>query len=300
MLTRQLGLKSAKQAFGTRAPDRASPAIRPAPANREAQQSSPVFKSLVCETQTAALLSATVTSIINGLGKLPDGMAIAELKRHQPNDQSQVPSLRGWLTDADVDPSVTLAITYFFQDLGGACRQLRQLFTDAARMGEGRAVVLHRAELGRTWRGVCAQAIFAITEIDNEVGRFVNELYSQSLPTLVGLLEEARDGNRPCLDPSGKPFVPALAQRRRSPRRMMLQECMLQVRRRTIRAMVRDVATGGLGLSKVGSDIGRNDIVVIEMFNGRRLTGSVMWAKDGLAGVKFATPLGLNDPLIAA
>ena len=61
-----------------------------------------------------------------------------------------------------------------------------------------------------------------------------------------------------------------------------------------------DVATGGLGLSKVGSDIGRNDIVVIEMFNGRRLTGSVMWAKDGLAGVKFATPLGLNDPLIAA
>lgn len=262
-------------------------------------QHAAVIEAIMCEAQNAALLSATVASIVNALAGLPEEAALQWLKTFRPSGHTQLPALRGWLIDADVDPAALRAAVHFHLDVTRGLQKLDELAADARVLGAGRAIVLHRLDLERIWRAACDQAIFAVRKLGAELGPQVIELYQLSVPVLVPLLAEARDGGTPCMDAEGRPFVPELPQRRRAPRRMVNQECLVHVRRNTVRAMIRDVAIGGFGLARLPADVARNDIVVVEMRNKRRFTGTVMWTKDGHAGIKLTTPLSPSDPLIA-
>jgi len=77
------------------------------------------------------------------------------------------------------------------------------------------------------------------------------DLYTQNTRVISALLTGASNGLRPCLNGDGKLYVPPLPQRRRWPRRTVLQNCVIFSAGNLQSAFVRDASAGGLGLGRV-------------------------------------------------
>ena len=116
---------------------------------------------------------------------------------------------------------------------------------------------------------------------------------------LARLLNAVIHGKHPCLDPRGAIFLPALPQRRRARRFALLQDCAILFRGIRYDAFAKDISATGLGLTNAPPLILKHPIDV-ELKGGRRLSGTVVWVKDGKVGVEFLTLLPPNDPLLAA
>ncbi len=278
------------------------PSLFPVPPERALYQQrelkgAGLAEALVCETHLAALQTATVTSAINALrhsGRLADPQAMWDfIPHHTP----MLLASRAWLDEAGLSAVAIEAIETFFAELKPARHHLAQMFADAAAIGWPRSEVLHLRTVTDGWRSASGAATAAIRQLDDELRYTLPERYAETVPVLSSLLNSARDGLQPCIDAAGRPFMPELPQRRRASRKGLFHECVVQHARRTVRAMVRDVSSGGLGLDGV-EGLNPHDLVVVELASGRRLTGLVVWSKGRLAGVRLSTSLPPNDPLL--
>ena len=274
--------------------------IHPAPPKFRASdqdQNSPLFESLVCDTHTAALLTAAITSAVNGFKSPAAAYTQAQLQMYLPRDPTVGLALGRWAWEAGLQPQTIDAVLAFFADLEPARRQLGRYFNDANTLGPERAVALHRFALASAWRGICPSAIAAIGLLGIEAKYRLPDFYRANGDVLSQLLAAAAAGEAPCIDKAGQPFLPALPQRRRSSRRSLGQSGLITIHGKTIRGFVRDVSTGGFGLESVpilekGAD------VAIELSTGRRFAGKVAWYARGRAGIIFDRPLTPNDPML--
>ena len=274
--------------------------IHPAPHHSyqtDPDQSASVFESLVCETHTAALLTAAMTSVANTLKNLSTARTEVELGPYMPHDPTVVIAFRRWASEADIGIATLSALASYFSDLEPARRQTSRYFADANVIGPDRAAALHQFALTGAWRGVCRSAVSAVKQLNTEIEERLPELYALNAGVLVRLLEAAAQGESPCVDARGQPYLPALPQRRQTSRRMVGQAAMVTIDGAKFRAYVRDVSAGGFGLDQVPI-IEAGKTAVIEMITGRRFTGAVVWYKQGRAGVRFVRPLTPNDPLL--
>lgn len=256
-----------------------------------------LLEAIVCETHLSALQTATVTSAVNALrfsGRLDDPHAIGNFVPHQP---PILLATRGWLVEAGLDPETIEEVEVFFDELRPARVHLERLLTDASALGIIRAEILHREAVTASWKLAAKGAIGAVKSLDRALRFSLPERYAESVPVLVSLLNGVIDGLQPCVNAAGQPYLPELPQRRRAARKGLFQECSVRHSRRTVRALVRDVSSGGLGLDGVAG-LNPHEMVIIDLDSGRRLMGSVVWVKGRLAGVKFGTPLPPNDPLL--
>lgn len=87
-------------------------------------------------------------------------------------------------------------------------------------------------------------------------------------------------------------------QRRRWNRKDLDLPCRVESRGASLSATVRNISLGGALLSGVPFLI-RGTPVCVTLECGRSLDATVMWARDDKAGIKFASQLMFNDPLIA-
>lgn len=275
-----------------------SPALAPDRlVRRPSLEEATLIEALVCETHLAALQTATVTSAVNALqrpGRIENPM---EIKRFIPHKPAILLAPGGWLLDVGLDKSTIEDVEVFFEELRPARAYLKNFFHDADELGVARAEVLHRSKLAASWQLASRGAAIAVKSLDQSLRFSLPELYAATVPVLVSLLNSTADGLQPCIDAAGHPFLPDLPQRRRSARRGVFQECKVQHSRRTSRAMVRDVSSGGLGLDGIDG-LRRNELVVIDFDTGRRVMGTVAWVKGRTAGVRFSVPLPPNDPLL--
>lgn len=259
--------------------------------------SASVFEALVCETHTAALLTAAMTSVANTLKNLSSARTEAELGPYMPHDPTVVIAFRRWASEAGISIATLSSLASYFADLEPARRQTGRYFSDANVIGTDRAAALHQFALTGVWRGVCRSAISAIKHLNTEIEDRLPELYALNAGVLVRLLEAAAGGQSPCVDARGQLYLPVLPQRRQTSRRMVGQAAMVTVDGAKFRAYVRDVSAGGFGLDSVPR-LELNRSAVIETATGRRFTGTVAWSKGGRAGIKFMRPLTPNDPLL--
>ena len=256
-----------------------------------------LLDAIVCETHYATLQTAAVTSAVNALrhpGRLDDPHSISNFVPHQP---PILLATRGWLVDAGLDPETLEDVEVFFDELRPARAHLERLFTDASALGFIRAEILNRDAVTESWRLAAKGAIAAVKSLDRALRFSLPERYAESVPVLVSLLNGVVDGMQPCINAAGQPYLPELPQRRRSARKGLFQECSVRHRRRSVRALVRDVSSGGLGLDGL-SGVNTHEMVIVDLDSGRRLMGSVAWVKGRLVGVKFGSPLPPNDPLL--
>lgn len=252
---------------------------------------------VVCETHKAALQTATVTSAANALGRhgrVAQPMLIRDFVPHPP---PFLPALAGWLRDADMDGRPSAAVESFFSALRPARRHLERFLEDVDDLGLSRAEALNRHLVAGSWKSACRSAAAAVRSLDHSFRGLLPAHCTDSVAILVGLLNGAADGFDPCIDSSGKLFLPELPQRRRSARKGLFQPCRVRCNRDWRDALARDVSPGGLGLEGV-EGLRPRDTVVVDMRSGRRLVGCVMWVDGPMCGVGFGTPLPPNDPLL--
>ena len=257
----------------------------------------PLLETIVTDTHTAALLTATIASFANALHLPGIVRTQAELQMYLPRDTVVLSGFRRWASEAGLSGNAAESVSAFFADLGPARRQMQRYFTDANAIGLDRAGALHRMTLTSAWRGACRSAAAAVRHVASETEGGLPDLYTLSAGVLGRILNAAANGDTPCIGANGQPFLPALPQRRNSTRRYLGQSARVTAAGRTMQAYVRDVSAGGFGLEQIPAfDPGQ--VLSIELAAGRRFTGTVMWSKAGRAGIRLNRTLTPNDPLL--
>ena len=118
----------------------------------------PLLETIVTDTHTTALLTATITRVANALHLAGTTRTQAELQLYVPRDPAVLASFRRWASEAGISAMAAESVTAFFADLGPARRQMQRYFTDANSIGLDRASALHRLTLTSAWRGTPATA----------------------------------------------------------------------------------------------------------------------------------------------
>jgi hypothetical protein len=276
----------------------AVPAVHEEPAQAVLPDSSmPILEAFVCETHSAALLAATITSAVNAFKRQDVDKSEAALRPYVPREPALISVLRNGMLETDLDEDTLAVISDFFDDLAPARIALDQFFADANHIGAERASALHLLPLGNSWRRACEDALVAARQLHGYLGRLPPQ-YTSNSQVLIELLQDAAHGGSPCLNDEGQIFIPDLPQRRRTARRTICQPCTITYNRTTATAFVRDVSPGGFGLERVPALVPKS-LVLIELPSGRRFTGVVAWCDGSSAGVRFSRTLLPNDPLLS-
>jgi PilZ domain len=260
------------------------------------ESSMPVLEALVCETHSAALLTATIASVVNAFKCQSTERSEAGLKPYVPREPALISVLRNGMLETDLDEETVAVISDFFDDLAPARIALDQYFADANHIGPERASALHLLALSNAWRRACEDALAAVRQLHGHLGRLTLQ-YTSNSKVLMELLQEVIGGS-PCLDAEGQISLPELPQRRRTARRTICQPCTITHNRMTSQAFVRDVSPGGFGLERVPQLVPKS-LVLIELPSGRKFTGVVAWCNGHSAGVRFSRTLLPNDPLLS-
>lgn len=257
----------------------------------------PVIEALVCETHSAALLTAAIASATNAFRLQGTDRSEAALKPYVPREPALISVLKNGMLEADLDEELVGVVCDFFDDLAPARIALDQYFADANHIGTDRASALHLLALTNSWRRASKDALAAVRMLHVHIGSLPPQ-YTSNSDVLVDLLQQIIGGGTPCIDASGKIALPDLPQRRRNARRTICQPCKITHNRTTSNAFVRDVSPGGFGLEQV-PPLAPNSLILIELPSGRRFTAVVAWCTGSTAGVRFARTLLPNDPLLS-
>lgn len=264
----------------------------------EVPQTHPLMEKLVADTHSAALMTAAVTSVINAF-KEAAAHEPSQLRQYVPTPGGMILGLEMLAREAHLSVEADAAVRAFFSHLEPCLLEMESYFADAHTMGIGRANALHRYSLASSWRLVCLSAGDAVEALASETEDRLPDLYNLSAGILNRLLDAAARGQSPCLNADGKPYLPALPQRRQGARRVLHQPATLNCGGDVIRVFVRDVSQGGLGLERVRR-VKDGDLVTVTLQTGRTFTGTVVWRKGARAGVRLADQLAPNDPLLWA
>jgi len=258
----------------------------------------PIFEALVCETHSAALLTAAITSAVNAFSSEATEKREVGLRPFTPREPTLATDLRNGMIETDLDEETTIVISDFFAALAPARIALDQYFADARHIGPERASGLHLVALADTWHRACENALAAIEIVQQDIAQRLPTQYRINSRVLANMLADAARGGSPCLDPQGRICLPDLPQRRTSARRTLRQPCIVTSNGKAARAFVGNVSSNGVGLERV-PQLQPENLVLIEFLSGRRLSGVVTWCDGSSAGVQLSTELLANDPLLS-
>ncbi len=255
------------------------------------------LETVIAEAHTLAISVAVVTTAANALDDWRTPIDAKSIEVHRPQVAALSALLMGLdANDHDAQFSAPLAIEALDAIADGNAK-LDEYLADCATLNASRAATLHTRSLQNVWRAAARRMAEMVVAWERETSGAVPEVYQKNTQVLTSLLSSASGGLRPCLNASGKLYVPPLPQRRRFPRRAMLEACTVFCNGIEREAFVRDVSAGGLGLDRV-QGLKRGDVVSVSFNTGRHLTGRITWATGQGAGVTLHQPLNSSDPLI--
>lgn len=266
---------------------------------RRPASNAPLFEALVCETHHAAAMSAIVASCINGSAKGSHRLDHTQVDRFFPAKPAVLMSLtRRSLLEVEPLAETQDVIDAFFDAMRGLRHALDTYFDDAAAIGADRASVVQARRMSNAAGSLCHEALRAVHALEIETPGRLPALYCDHAAALTRLLLDAERGGTPCLDRKGSPFLPELPQRRHSTRRTLGQNCRLLYHKVVVSAFAKDISEGGIGLLRAPF-LRTDDLVTVELDNGRRFRGLVAWTRGEAAGVRFFGMLSSTDPLLA-
>jgi hypothetical protein len=258
-----------------------------------------LFEHLTSEAHAVAVEVAVVTTAANALNDWRTPIAPGDVARFTP----QTATLRALLLVLDnnhlIDGRVSGELLSFIADVDAGREALEAYLDDCESISADRAGLVHARVLRTGWRALALDAKRHIIHLESTWPVPLSELYSQNTRIVSALLSGAGNGLKPCLDEGGRLYVPPLPQRRRAPRRSVLQNCVVHGPAQQLQTgFIRDASMGGLGLGRI-SGLRRGDHVRVDLANGRQLHGSIAWVTGSSAGLRFDVTLEPSDSLIA-
>ena len=256
-----------------------------------------LFEHLASEVHAVGVDIAVATTAANALNdwRTPiDPVDVARFAPHSSTLRALLPVLEN---NHSLDGHRTAELQSFIAEIDAARSILDNYLDDCDAISPGRAGLVHARLLRKQWRATSFSAKQFILDLERG-GVPLPELYQQNTRILSALLTGAGNGLKPCLDEHGRLYVPPLPQRRRAPRRAVLQNCMVHGPASTQTGFIRDASAGGLGLGRI-EGLKRGNRVRVELTNGRQLHGTIAWITGGSAGLRFDISLAPSDSLIA-
>ena len=255
-----------------------------------------VVERIVCHAHAAALHTAVVTSAINGL-RLPGRLRCPLALRNVLPGEIAVGEL---LSRGRAGGMITAPLIRKLMDFFNAVAQVRTstltFCADVDEYGAVHAAFLHIHALHKASLRASRQALHVVRDLNDHFCTQLPRRYGENTRVLTYLLTDVIEGGQPCLDAFGDISVPTLPQRRPAPRRCAWLSCVVEHQGITSPAIVKDISVSGVGLAQAPTLL-PNKVILMELQNGRCLTGTVIWSRGSSAGIEFDSPLEGDDAL---
>ncbi len=245
------------------------------------------------EVERLCVLSAMSASIANGHAVGLANLKSRGLVTYFPIESAKM-TLAGlrfkkWYSDR----AVTKNLTEFIAALAEA--KVENIEFVASGFTELRADDQGYPAMARAWQVVCSKGRRLLAEIDKELSSFAIQGAAGEAAPLLDLLEKSVSGAYPLIDANGDVIMPQWAEQREFPRIPVRSAAQLKCRGEEQGVVLRDISINGLGLENVS---GLNDGVQVEvkLARGSLLRGTVVWLRQGRAGVSLQRPFHADDP----
>ncbi|MFN3869559.1 MAG: PilZ domain-containing protein [Hyphomicrobiaceae bacterium] len=256
-----------------------------------------LLRALVQEVHTAALLTAAACTAMNVATTPQAPKALSDAHGLVANFPARLEDWPNRILEEQLTEVTLQSIAVFYSLFQQSRSRMLAFEREATSIGLDRAGAVHLVPLTRGWRLAARHASIAVQALTEEATYILPETYQQNVATLTLALDHAIAGRPALLDTDGRIVLPVMAERRRTPRRSLLQTAHLRIANTTVLVYARDVSVGGIGLANV-PPLPPSDTALIELSCGRVLRGKIAWQDDGNAGLRFERPLKPTDPLI--
>lgn len=257
-----------------------------------------LFEHLISETHAIAVGVAVVATAANALHDGQRAIRPSDIARFAPDDAALRMLLPVLIDHEAIDDALMPGLLTFLDDLAFGSAGLNAFLDDCEALSAPRAAILHAHRLQACWRALARDTKTLLLDLERAPGASLPDLHRLNARVVSALLSGAANGLKPCLDETGRLYVPPLPQKRRAPRRAVLQNCLVHGPHHMQTGFVRDASAGGLGLGRVAG-LKRGDRVRVDFVSGRQFHGTIQWITGASAGMRFDAPLSPSDALVA-
>ncbi len=257
-----------------------------------------LFEALVCEFHWAALQIGGIASCFNASLAFERMWMLRTCSNLVPVESPVIKvALRAW-QDIGLSGELASSISKIYFDLADA-KHLSMPLIEQAGAFAGPAVSRTKLEqINALWRKLTEDCKDVVGRLEPETRWRFNSLYTGNALVLGKFLHEAISGGFGCVNQFGEVAIPVLPQRRKTPRYVLLQPCKISDKSGSSIAFARDIAKSGIGLD-CERDLALKEKVVVELRNGRKMKGIIVWSHKKKVSIQFDEPLPNDDPLIA-
>jgi hypothetical protein len=269
----------------------------PSPADEKSKRAAGdfLFETVICDLHWTALQVGSVAMVAEACSKTDAGWTLRAW-RHGLGDDCEVMRLAlRFRDDMGLNTAIAAQIAGLYDSVSDAkagivgLAKIATLYT----VPERKAV----AQAAERWRRLSREAVEVLKAVNGVMSRRLPALYAEDHRALVAFLEEAARGDARRVSVFGELSAPALRQRRRTPRNSSRVSCRLMLPHGEARAEIEDVSRSGLGLM-CSVPANEGEAAVVELADGRRLTGVVARRSGDHVGLKLSTALSSSDPLL--
>lgn len=252
-----------------------------------------IVHDLLDEMLNSGALTATTASIANAALAKHAGVSEGLVALYLPPLPSLFPQARSKLRAMPHTCSLSILLSSYFERLAF----LRDLTRSNIEHVHSAATDQSFAAIARAWRMLAGDAL----EVLPEFGRLqlrANEEQVRRMAQTLDLLTRAECGGWPCVDAYGSITKPLWTERRSSNRTVKNLQVLFAVGDSLQRASVINASRSGLCVQGLQAIWVKARISLL-VAPGRTIAGSVVWCKEGKAGIALDDELPEDSELLA-
>jgi hypothetical protein len=278
--------------------DPARQSFRGTTVSDEPDQGNALFEALVCEFHWTALQIAAIASCMTASLASERTWMLRSCTNLIPVESPVVRvALHSW-QDIGLSAKLAASISRIYFDLSDAKKQALPLIRQAGSFVGPDISLAKLEQITALWRKLAEDCNTAVQGLEPETRWRLNGLYTGNALVLGKFIKEALFRSYACVNQFGELSIPLLPQRRKTPRYVLLQPCKITGQGSSSIAFARDISKNGIGLDHE-CHFKLKERVLIELRNGRKMKGTVVWSQKKKVAVQFDEPLSDSDPLIA-
>ena len=276
----------------------ASQAAAPRPST-EPIEGNALFEAMVCEFHWTALQIGGVTACMNAGIALERSWMLRGCSNLIPVQAPIIAvALRAW-KDIGFARELASKIARVYFELADAKKMTVPLISSAGQFGYPAIPIAKLEQMAAVWRKLCDDCNETVQQLEPETRWRLSGLYTGNTLMLGKFLKDVAASGHSCVNTIGEVTLPVLPQRRRTQRYTLLQPCKILAQGRTQIGLAKEVSKSGMSI-ECEFHFSLKEPVTIELRNGRRMKGIVVWNREHKLGVQFENPLPEADPLVAA
>lgn len=271
---------------------------RPTSADAISSETLNALRSILVEIEEASVLVAITASIANALVESRDeALTLNHLVAYLPASPSIYRRHIDMVLAAALSPSIVLPVQAYHARLSYALR-LSHAIVEAGPAPTDSVRIAEIEKVDDAWRHVCGTALAAISILRETLASVRYSRPPVNNEHAEALLRSAKAGGRPCVGEDGNVRMPRWAESRAHARHVTETQARVLMLEATQTVVLENASRTGLGLSGIkNAETGMN--VTVDLADGQRLSGKLMWVRGERAGVKLHEMLPANHVLLS-